>query len=148
MFGSKTTKSKAVGSAQGPVSSSHQQAGDSFVMAKDNAAHAPVSSIVAEGVLIEGKFTSASHIFVHGEIVGEVKAPSINFGRSGRMSGSLTCEMATIDGSFEGELMCAEAVLGAHSKVHGKVTCKVLKVAVGALITGDISVDETSPCKN
>jgi|GEM_PF-4594145 len=101
-----------------------------------------VSSVIAEGVLFEGSLHSSSHIFIHGEIVGEINAPSVNFGKSGIMSGTLRCRTATIDGSFDGELVGDEVVLGTQSKVNGNVSCRSLKVARGALITGDISVDD------
>lgn len=98
--------------------------------------------MVGEGVLFEGNLHSSSHIFIHGEIVSEINAPTVNFGKSGIMSGKLRCRTATIDGSFDGELVGDEVVLGAQSKVHGNVSCRSLKVARGALITGDICVDD------
>ncbi len=144
MFGSSSFKKKIFGEAQKSLESAPQQQASSQPMENDKPLNAApsVSSIIAEGVLVEGSLHSSSHIFIHGEIVGEINAPTVNFGKSGVMSGSLRCRTATIDGSFEGELLGDEVVLGAQSKVHGNVSCRSLKVARGALITGEISVDD------
>ncbi len=144
MFGSNAFKKKVFGEAPQSLESSPQLEARSKHMETDKTVTASpvVSSIIAEGVLFEGSLHSSSHIFIHEEIVGEVNAPTVNFGKSGVMSGKLRCRTASIDGAFDGELVCDEVVLGALSKVHGNVSCRSLRVAKGALITGEISVED------
>lgn len=99
-------------------------------------------TIIAQGVKVEGDFTSSGDVLIDGEVSGSVRtAAALRIGDAARIRADVTAGTAVIAGEVEGNVHIADRLeLMERSVVHGDVECQVLSVAAGATINGRISM--------
>jgi cytoskeletal protein CcmA (bactofilin family) len=90
---------------------------------------------VNEGTIITGDIVSKGFFRIDGSIEGKVTTPSkVVIGKNGLIKGTLTCENADIEGTFEGTLNVSDILtLRSTAKIIGDVTAGKLSVEPGAL---------------
>ncbi len=99
-------------------------------------------TIIAQGVKVEGDFSSDGNVLIDGEVVGSIKtAQNLQIGQTARIHASVTAATALIAGEILGDLEATERLeLTATSKVRGNITTAVLSVEPGAEINGTITM--------
>lgn len=89
---------------------------------------------INEGTNIHGDIHSKGFFRIDGHIEGNVSTPSkVVLGKSGVIKGTLTCENADIEGTFEGKLDVSGTLsLKSTAKIEGEVLVGKLAVEPGA----------------
>ncbi len=108
--------------------------------------HMPSSNgqetIIAQGVKVEGDFTSSGDVVIDGEVSGSIQtAASLRVGDTAKITADVTAAVAVIAGVVQGNVKVAERLeLLETSVVDGDITCRVLSVAPGARINGRVEM--------
>ena len=89
---------------------------------------------VNEGTILKGDIQSNGYFRIDGTIEGNINTPSkVVLGKSGLITGTLKCENADIEGTFEGNLdVSGTLTLKATAKIKGEVIVGKLAVEPGA----------------
>ena len=89
---------------------------------------------INEGTSIQGDINSKGFFRIDGSIKGNVNTPSkVVIGKTGIIVGTLTCQNADIEGTFEGNLDVVETLtLRSTAKIDGEVSTGKLAVEPGA----------------
>ena len=89
---------------------------------------------INEGTKLKGDIQSKGFFRIDGEIDGNVKTPSkVVIGKTGTITGTLTCENADIEGSFDGKLdVSGTLTLKSTARITGDVMVGKLAVEPGA----------------
>ena len=97
---------------------------------------------LVQGTVVEGKVKATTDIRVDGTIKGDLVCDSkVIIGPSGVIEGTIKCQNAVIEGSFNGILNVAELLnIRETAKVVGDVTYGKLIVQSGAIISGTYKV--------
>ena len=86
---------------------------------------------INEGTNIKGDIHSKGFFRIDGQIEGNVSTPSkVVLGKTGVIKGTLTCENADIEGTFDGKL-----------DVSGTLSLKATAHIVGDVIVGKLAVE-------
>lgn len=86
---------------------------------------------INEGTKLKGDIQSEGFFRIDGIIEGNVSTPSkIVLGKSGVVTGTLTCENADIEGKFEGTL-----------EVSGTLTLRATAHIIGEVVVGKLAVE-------
>ncbi len=90
---------------------------------------------VNEGTKITGDITSKGFFRIDGIVEGNIKTPSkVVLGKSGEIIGTLICENADIEGTFNGKLQVnGTLTLRSSAKIEGEVVVGKLAVETGAV---------------
>lgn len=99
-------------------------------------------TIIAQGVRVEGDFQSEGEVTIEGEVHGSVKTKAgLRVGESARISADVRAKSAFVAGAIEGNVVVEDRLeLGEHSVVKGNIQARVLSVAPGAQINGQVSM--------
>lgn len=99
-------------------------------------------TIIAQGVKVEGDFTSQGSVVIEGEVTGSVNTNEfLQVGESARIHADVTAADAAIAGEIKGNIhVNGRLDLAESSKVHGDIEAEVLTVAAGAKMNGKISM--------
>ena len=102
-------------------------------------------TIIAQGVKVEGDFSSSGDVLIDGEVAGTVRtASNLRVGETARIAADVTAANAVIAGEVQGNVHVGERLeLMDTSVIHGDVECKVLTVAAGATVNGRVTMGET-----
>jgi len=89
---------------------------------------------IVQGTKIIGTVVSDGGFRIDGEIEGDVKTEGkVVIGPTGKIKGTLTCENADIEGSFNGKLVVKETLsLRSTATIEGEVLINRLAVEPGA----------------
>ena len=96
------------------------------------------TTIISNGVKIEGKITSSGNIRVDGEVQGDILSQSnVAVGESGQVNGQINAEVITIGGKVSGTVKAKEKlVLDSKGNLRGDIFTKILVVEAGAKFDG------------
>lgn len=96
------------------------------------------TTIISNGVKIEGKITSSGNIRVDGEVQGDILSQSnVSVGENGQVNGQINAEIITIGGKVSGTVKAKEKlVLDAKGNLKGDIFTKILVVEAGAKFDG------------
>ena len=96
------------------------------------------TTIISNGVKIEGKITSSGNIRVDGEVQGDILSQSnVSVGENGQVNGQINAEVITIGGKVSGTVKAKEKlVLDSKGNLRGDIFTKILVVEAGAKFDG------------
>jgi len=96
------------------------------------------TTIISNGVKIEGKITSSGNIRVDGEVQGDILSQSnVSVGENGQVNGQINAEVITIGGKVSGTVKAKEKlVLDPKGNLRGDIFTKILVVEAGAKFDG------------
>ena len=96
------------------------------------------TTIISNGVKIEGKITSSGNIRVDGEVLGDIISQSnVSVGENGQVNGQINAEVITIGGKVSGTVKAKEKlVLDSKGNLKGDIFTKILVVEAGARFDG------------
>lgn len=101
-------------------------------------------TVIAQGVKVEGDFTSNGNVVIEGEVSGSVAiAGDLRVGEAAKISADVKAKNAVVAGEISGNIVVLEKLdLTASSKVSGDVGAQVLTVAAGAKVNGKVTMGE------
>lgn len=110
---------------------------------ESDAALSPGSTVIAQGVKVEGDFASEGDVIIEGEVKGTVKAAQhLRVGPAAKIHADVSARDAVIAGEVRGNLVVAERLeLLETSQVHGDIQTAILSVSPGARINGRVVMD-------
>lgn len=103
-------------------------------------------TIIAQGVKVEGDFTSQGDVVIDGEFSGTLStSASLKIGEAAKIRADVTAQSATVAGEVQGNVRVSDRLdLLEGSRVSGDVQAQVLSVAAGAKVNGHVSMDGAS----
>ena len=96
------------------------------------------TTIISNGVKIEGKVSSSGNIRVDGEIQGDITSQSsVTVGENGKVNGQINAENITVGGLVTGIVKAKEKLLlESKANLNGDLFTKILVVESGAKFDG------------
>lgn len=106
-------------------------------------------NLIAPSTLITGDIKSDTDIRVDGSLNGNLMTKGrLIVGKSGSITGEITCKAAEIEGKIDGKISVEELLsLKSTSVLSGEVNTKQLMIEPGALFTGNCKMKENSTQK-
>jgi cytoskeletal protein CcmA (bactofilin family) len=106
-------------------------------------AHGTNETVIAQGVKVEGDFTSEGDVVIEGDVTGSVKtAQHLRVGEAAHIQADVSAAEAIVAGEVRGNLVVAGKLeLLETSRVHGDIEASVLSVAPGAKLNGRITMN-------
>lgn len=103
-----------------------------------------IDTLIGPQVVIEGDFHFSGGLYVEGRIVGKLIAEDgqkavLTLADNGSVEGEVRAPVMVINGSVKGSLYASERIeLGAKARVDGDVHYKVVEMAAGSILTGQL----------
>jgi cytoskeletal protein CcmA (bactofilin family) len=103
-----------------------------------------VETIIGSTVKVEGDFKGNGDVVVEGEVSGKLSTKgNLSVGENAKINASVAAANAIIAGEVVGDLKVKESLeLTSNAKVTGDIDVKVLTIATGASINGNIRMEE------
>jgi len=97
------------------------------------------TTIISNGVKIEGTVTTNGNIRVDGEIKGDIISENnITVGESGSVNGKINASVISIGGTVTGSLEAKEKLtLTSRGKINGDIIVKAFVIEDGGLFNGN-----------
>ncbi len=101
-----------------------------------------LTCVIAEGTVIDGKFTCAENVRLDGKITGEVQVQKkLVMGPSGIIEGIINATNTAIQGKIKGNLKVSENLqLLSTANINGDINANSMSVEEGAVYNGKINV--------
>ena len=97
-------------------------------------------TVIAEGVIVEGKINSPGSTRIDGTVIGEIIAnKEIVIGKEGKVDATINTKDAIVAGSFKGDMIASgEVEISSTGKFIGNLTQKdaLLTISKGGLFKG------------
>jgi cytoskeletal protein CcmA (bactofilin family) len=99
-------------------------------------------NILASGTKLKGEIASEEDFRIDGTIEGNIQCRGkIIVGRSGSVTGDVTCTNLDLFGNVTGNIICSETViLKAGSHLNGEIKIRVIEIEPGANFEGTCSM--------
>lgn len=103
-----------------------------------------VTTVIAKGTVIEGKFSCAENVRLDGNIHGEVKVDKrLVMGDTSYVQGNIQARDAAIKGKIKGDIVVKEALhLMDTAMIEGNITAKTIVVEEGARYNGSCQIGQ------
>lgn len=104
-----------------------------------------VESLIGPRTVIRGDVEFAGGLHVDGQVIGTLVADSSGDGTlmlsdKGVIEGEIRAPHVVINGRVSGDIYASERIeLAAQARVHGNIHYKVLEMAAGAQVTGQLT---------
>lgn len=100
------------------------------------------TTVIASDVRFEGNIVSGGHVYVHGELIGNIesKESMIKIMRGGRVEGNIVSRELIIDGSVTGQCSSDTIEICEHGQVSGTIAYRTLAVKKGGAFSGNAEV--------
>ena len=111
---------------------------------------AAITTLIAEGTVIRGDIEFAGGLHLDGLIEGAISAEGadavLTLSDKGRVTGEIRASNAVINGTVRGDIVVGERLeLAANARIEGNVYYKVLEMAVGAQVNGQMIYQPDPP---
>jgi len=105
-----------------------------------------VTTVIAKGTLIEGKFSCTENVRLDGAIHGEVKVDKrLVMGDGSYVQGNINARDAAIKGKIKGDIHVKEALhLMDTAVIEGNISAKTMVVDEGARYNGSCKIGESA----
>lgn len=99
------------------------------------------TTIIGDGVKLEGKFSGSGNVSVRGEVMGSLKTnDDLIVEASAKIEADVEAKNITIAGAVHGNVLChGQLRLLSSGKIFGDVSTAILSVETGAVIKGQCS---------
>jgi cytoskeletal protein CcmA (bactofilin family) len=104
-------------------------------------------TFVAEGTAFVGDLETAGALVMSGEVRGNGRVGgTLSMGSSATWLGDILARQAVVAGKVTGKLQVEEKLeIGATAVIKGEIRAKVLAIAHGAIIDGEVNVTSGQP---
>jgi cytoskeletal protein CcmA (bactofilin family) len=111
---------------------------------------AAITTLIAEGTMIRGdvEFAGGLHLdgFIEGAISAEGAHAVLTLSDKGRVTGEIRTSNAVINGTVRGDIVIGERLeLASSARIEGNVYYKVLEMAAGAQVNGQMVYQPDPP---
>lgn len=105
-----------------------------------------LTTVIAKGTVINGKFACADNVRLDGSIHGEVQVDKrLVLGDGSYVQGNIQARDAAIKGRIKGDIVVKEALhLMETAVIEGNITAKTMVVEEGARYNGSCKIGETA----
>jgi len=99
-------------------------------------------NVLVEGTSIVGDITSDSNFRIDGKLKGSLKINGkLVLGLAGAIEGTISCDSAEVEGSFNGEIKVQNVLsLKSSAKIVGDIFTKQISIEPGAQFTGNCTM--------
>ena len=111
-----------------------------------------VSTVIGQGTVITGDLQFSGGLHLDGEVKGNVKGDgetraTLTISEQGRVEGDVRVENLILNGHIVGDVYASERVeLAANARVSGTVYYRLLEMAMGAEVNGQlVHTEEDEP---
>ena len=117
-----------------------------FSAPEDNASNMHASTIIGDGVKVEGKCIGSGHITVRGEVVGTLKTTDdMVIEAQAKVEADVEANNLTVAGEVHGSVVCrGQLQLLGSGKIFGDVTTNIISVETGAVLKGQCTTGAQS----
>ena len=100
------------------------------------------TTLIAQGVKVEGDFSSQGDVSIEGEVHGSVKVTGrLSVGSQAKLKADVTADQATIAGAIEGNVSVkGHLELKSTANVLGDVVSETVSVDSGAQLSGKVTI--------
>lgn len=107
----------------------------------------PALSLLAPRSRVVGDIETAGPLVVSGEVIGNGSiGGELSLGAEAHWRGDLLARSAVIAGHLTGSITVSEKIeIAASAVIHGRVTARMIAMARGASIDGEVSVTGSEP---
>lgn len=119
-----------------------------FKNEKEGIAH-ETETVIAPSVRVEGDFVSEGNVRIEGMVTGSVATEKDLFvGEAAKITADVTARNGVIAGELHGNLRVYDRLeLASTARVHGDIQAKVLSVAPGAMMKGQLIIGLDVPVR-
>jgi cytoskeletal protein CcmA (bactofilin family) len=97
-------------------------------------------SVLNEGVVIRGDWTSDGVVEFGGSLVGDLAAEVLVISKTGKLLGNMRANTVTIEGRLEGTVAAVKVVIKSGASLRADIAAEEISVEPGALIEGRLSI--------
>jgi len=99
-------------------------------------------TVIAPSVRVEGDFVSEGNVRIEGAVTGSVRtARDLIVGENAKITADVEARNGTVAGELHGNLRVFDRLeLAATARIHGDIQAKVLSVAPGAMMRGQLVI--------
>ncbi len=111
-------------------------------MAKNNGE----TTVIAQGVKVEGNFVCEGDIHIAGEVEGMIQSQGdLQVGEGSKIRADIVVQNAYVAGDIRGNMLISGRLeLTESANIIGDVSAEVLSIAPGAKVNGNISMGDTT----
>jgi cytoskeletal protein CcmA (bactofilin family) len=104
-------------------------------------------TVVSESTTIVGDIETRGPLMVSGHVKGDGKiGGTLSIGKSAHWEGDISARQAVIAGSVVGKIVIEDKLeISASAVISGEIVAKILAIANGARIEGDVTVTSGKP---
>ncbi len=105
---------------------------------------ASVETLIGHKVTVRGDVSFSGGLHIDGRVVGSVVAEEgsegvVTLSEKGVIEGEVRAPFVMVDGTLKGDVVATERVeLAANARVEGNIYYKVVEMAAGATVTGQL----------
>ena len=92
------------------------------------------TTLIAQGMYIEGNIKTSSIMNLEGEIKGDIQADTIIINPTGKVEGNIRCKTLNVAGGFSGTIVAEKISIAETAKLAGDLEYKTLAVDYGAVM--------------
>ncbi len=100
-----------------------------------------ISTLIAEGCVIDGNFKGTAFVRIEGQITGDVIIDEgLILGEKGLITGTITTKEMIVYGSVNGNIKAQSLEIKSTGKITGDIITQSLQVETGGFYTGHLSM--------
>jgi cytoskeletal protein CcmA (bactofilin family) len=117
-----------------------------FNTPKEDSMTSQPTTVIGDGVRVEGKCTGTGNVTVRGEVVGTLKtSDDLMIEATARVEADVEANNLTVAGEIHGNVTChGQLQLMASGKIFGDVSTNILSVETGAILKGQCTTGSHS----
>jgi len=96
------------------------------------------SSVISEGVQLNGDITTPGSLHINGRLNGDIQAQRVVIGREGSVVGNINAAVVTVSGYIDGAVGSDELHALETGVIEGNIRCTQLVVSNGASIYAQV----------
>jgi cytoskeletal protein CcmA (bactofilin family) len=96
-------------------------------------------SFIGAEVVITGNINAAGDIHLDGTIEGDLSCTTLTQGATGKVTGHITAEKATLAGHVDGTISARDLVLERSAQISGDLSYENVSIETGAKVDGRVS---------
>ena len=97
-------------------------------------------SVLNEGVVIRGDWTSDGVVEFGGSLVGDLTAEVLVISKTGKLMGNMRANTVTIEGHLEGTIAAVKVAIKSSASLKADIAAEEISVESGAMIEGHLTI--------
>lgn len=102
-------------------------------------------SVLNEGVVIRGDWTSDGIVEFGGSLIGDLSAEVLIINKTGKLTGNTRANTITIEGNLEGTVAAIKVMIKSGAHIRADISAEEISVESGANIEGRLRIKPKAP---